>query len=84
MKVTHVLSSPQYIISPLRILVASNQSTPPFALSPTVLPCIWWFAFGPEPVFPGSCYSEEAIGLTPSYPGIGQNASKSELFAQMA
>lgn len=45
---------------------------------------IWWFAFGPEPVFPGNCYSEEAIGLTPSYPGIGQNTSKSELFAQMA
>eukprot|EP01050_Picozoa_sp_SAG11_P014256 SAG11_NODE_1737_length_4343_cov_2.762488_2_plen_219_part_00 len=44
---------------------------------------IWWFAFGPEPMFPGNCYSEEAIGLAPTYPG-GQNASQSGLFAQMA
>jgi hypothetical protein len=44
---------------------------------------IWWFAFGPEPVFPGNCYSEEAIGVAPTYPG-GQNATKSALFAQMA
>lgn len=44
---------------------------------------IWWFAFGPEPFFPGNCYSEEAIGLAPSYPG-GQNSSHSALFAQMA
>jgi hypothetical protein len=40
-------------------------------------------SFGPEPVFPGNCFSEEAIGLAPSYPG-GQNATKSALFAEMA
>ena len=45
---------------------------------------IWWFAFGPEPVFPGNCYSGYAIGQEPSYPGIGQNTTHSALFAAMA
>jgi hypothetical protein len=44
---------------------------------------IWYFAFGPEPLFPGNCYSEEAIGLLPTFPG-GQNDTKSKLFAHMA
>ena len=35
-------------------------------------------------VFPGNCYSEEAIGAAGTYPPNRQNASKSALFAEMA
>ena len=44
---------------------------------------IWWFSFGPEKFFPGNCFSEEAIGVAPSYPGE-ENATHSALFSQIA